>query len=91
VEELEKKIEGKKDEIQKMYLKGTANEDDREKLNEEYKSKFEFYEKKKKILDMQYEKSVNTIHTIKKYLEDIFEEIGIDPDVIDKLSKLLFI
>ena len=35
---------------------------------------------------MQYEKSVATIQTIKKYLEDIFEEIGIDPDVLDKLS-----
>ena len=37
-----------------MYLKGSTNEDDRDKLNEEYKSKFEFYEKKKKILDIQY-------------------------------------
>lgn len=35
---------------------------------------------------MQYEKSLTTIQTIKKYLEDIFEEIGIDPDVLDKLS-----
>ena len=32
-----------KEEIQKMYLKGTGNEDDRDKLNEEYKSKFDFY------------------------------------------------
>jgi|JI9StandDraft_1071089.scaffolds.fasta_scaffold1210365_1 hypothetical protein len=43
VEDLEKKIETKKEEIQKMYLKGTGNEDDRDKLNEEYKSKFDFY------------------------------------------------
>ena len=72
----------KKDEIQKMYLKGSAQDEDKDKLNEEYKSKFEFYEKKKKILEMQYEKSVNTIETIKKYLKDIFEEIGMDPDLI---------
>lgn len=36
---------------------------------------------------MQYDKSLATIQTIKKYLEDIFEEIGIDPDVLDKLSN----
>lgn len=65
-----------------MYLKGSAQDEDKDKLNEEYKSKFEFYEKKKKILEMQYEKSVNTIETIKKYLKDIFEEIGMDPDLI---------
>ena len=39
---------------------------------------------------MQYQNSVAAIQTIKKYLEDIFEEIGIDPDVIDKLSKNIF-
>lgn len=65
-----------------MYLKGSAQDEDKDKLNEEYKSKFEFYEKKKKILEMQYEKSVSTIETIKKYLKDIFEEIGMDPDLI---------
>jgi len=27
---------------------------------------------------------------IKKYLEDIFEEIGIDPIIIDKISNHLF-
>ena len=56
-----------------MYLKGSANDEDKEKLNEEYKNKFEFYEKKKKILEIQYEKSLSTIETIKKYLKDIFE------------------
>lgn len=40
VKELEKKIEDKKEEIQKIYLKGTGNEGDKDKLNEEYKSKF---------------------------------------------------
>ena len=74
-----------------MYLKGSAQDEDKDKLNEEYKSKFEFYEKKKKILEMQYEKSVNTIETIKKYLKDIFEEIGMDPDLIQKLSNFSFI
>ena len=71
-----------------MYLKGSANEEGRDKLCQQYQHKFELYEKKKKILDTQYEKSINTVETIKKYLKDIFEEIGIDPDVIDKLSKI---
>lgn len=34
VEDLERKIEAKKEEIQMMYLKGTENEHDRERLNE---------------------------------------------------------
>ena len=36
--------------------------------NQKTQKKFEFYERKKQILDNQYEKSVSTIHTIKKYL-----------------------
>jgi uncharacterized protein (DUF2236 family) len=74
-----------------MYLKGTAEEGEREKLNEDYKRKFEFHEKKKRILDLQYEKSSNSLQTIKKYLEDIFEEIAIDPDTTEKLRTSLSI
>ena len=55
-----------------MYLKGTADHCDREKLNEELKKKFQYQERKRKILDKQYEKSVETINIIKKYLEEIF-------------------
>lgn len=83
---LEEKIENKKEEIQQMYLKGSADDYDRDKLNHDLQQKFDFHEKKKRILDAQYEKSVSTLQTIKKYLEDIFEEISIHPDMLDKLS-----
>lgn len=56
-----------------MYLKGSADDYDRDKLNHDLQQKFDFHEKKKRILDAQYEKSVSTLQTIKKYLEDIFE------------------
>ena len=64
-----------------MYLKGTADHCDKEKLNEELKKKFEYQERKRKILDNQYSKSIETISMIKKYLEDIFEEINVDPEI----------
>ena len=44
-----------------MYLKGSAHDEDKDKIKEDYQNKFEFYEKKKKILSLQYEKSVSTI------------------------------
>lgn len=72
VKQIEDKIEEKKQTIQKMYLKSSAEECDHEKLNADLKKKFEYQERKKKILSDQYEKSVETIEMIKKYLEDIF-------------------
>jgi hypothetical protein len=74
-----------------MYLKSSADECDHEKLNADLKKKFEYQERKKKILNDQYEKSVETIGMIKKYLEDIFEEINVDSEVTTKLSILFFL
>ncbi len=41
-----------------MYLKSSADESDHEKLNADLKKKFKYQERKKKILNDQYEKSV---------------------------------
>ena len=54
VEDLQGRIDIKKQDIQKMYLKGTADHYDKEKLNEQLKKKFEYQERKRKILDIQY-------------------------------------
>lgn len=86
VHTLEEQIEVKKKEIQQMYLKGSADDYDRDKLNQDLQQKFEFHEKKKKILDAQYDKSMLTLQSIKKYLEDIFEEINVQPELLEKLS-----
>jgi RNAse (barnase) inhibitor barstar len=51
-----------------MYLKGSADDYDRDKLNQDLQQKFDFHEKKKRILDAQYDKSQSTLQTIKKYL-----------------------
>lgn len=40
VQDLQKKIQNKKEYIQKMYLKGTADDVDKERLNDEYRNKF---------------------------------------------------
>ena len=61
-----------------MYLKGSADDYNKDKINNQIKQRYNIYQKKKKILDIHYQKSINTIHVIKKYLEDIFQEIGID-------------
>lgn len=44
-------------------------------------------ERKKVILKAQYEKSLEAIGLIKQYLQEVFEEIGVDKDTIERLSK----
>jgi hypothetical protein len=70
-----------------MYLKGSADDYDRDKLNASLQQKFDFHDKKKRILDAQYEKSTATLAAVKKYLEDVFEEISVAPELLDKLSN----
>lgn len=74
-----------------MYLKGSADDYDRDKLNASLQQKFDFHDKKKRILDAQYEKSTATLAAVKKYLEDVFEEISVAPELLDKLSNSLLI
>lgn len=73
VTELEDKISVKKREIQEMYLRGSADQNEKEKLNEDLRQKVEYQKRKKEILDDQYEKSMETISMIKSYLIQIFE------------------
>jgi hypothetical protein len=47
VTELEDKIAAKKKEIQEMYLRGTADESEKQKLNEELRQKVEYQKRKK--------------------------------------------
>lgn len=74
-----------------MYLKGSADDYDRDKLNVSLQQKFDFHDKKKRILDAQYEKSTATLAAVKKYLEDVFEEISVAPELLDKLSNSFLI
>ena len=62
-----------------MYLRGSADQCEKDKLNEDLKKKVEYQKRKKQILDDQYQKSVETLTIIKEYLEEIFQEINIDP------------
>lgn len=83
---LEQRIDAKKQEIQQMYLKGSADDYDRHKLNSALQHQFHFHDRKKRILDAQLDKSAATLQAVKKYLEDVFEEIAVAPDLLDKLS-----
>jgi hypothetical protein len=51
-----------------MYLKGSADDYDRDRLNASLQQKFDFHDKKKRILDAQFEKSTATLQAVKKYL-----------------------
>lgn len=55
-----------------MYLKGSADDYDRHKLNSSLQQKFHFHDRKKRILDAQLDKSAATLQAVKKYLEDVF-------------------
>lgn len=55
-----------------MYLRGSADQCEKDKLNEDLKKKVEYQKRKKQILDDQYQKSVETLTIIKEYLEEIF-------------------
>ena len=90
VEELEAKIERKKEDIQRIYVKGSGEDDERMKLNLEQQKKYDLHQKKQKVLEMQLEKSTNTIDTIKKYLEGILEEVGVDSEVVERLKNCTF-
>lgn len=48
-------------------------------------NKIQQEEKRKQILKIQYEKSLETIGLIKSYLENVFVAIDIEPDIIEKL------
>lgn len=72
VEELEEKITQKRANIQEMYLKGSADQCEKDKVNEELKNKVDYQKRKKKILDEQYQKSFETMNTIKQHLLEIF-------------------
>ena len=71
------------------YLKGSGADLDSEKVKEETKIRLEIQERRKTILKSQYEKSVEAIGMIKQYLQEVFEEIGVDRETIEKLSKIL--
>lgn len=53
VEDLEDKIAQKRASIQEMYLKGSADQSDKDKINEELKSKMDYQKRKKKILEIE--------------------------------------
>ena len=69
VDELEKKIEEKKKEIQMYSTKGATNDNKRREMKIALTNKIQQEEKKKAILKAQYEKSIETINLIKTYLE----------------------
>lgn len=89
VEELERKIEEKKKDIQIYSTKGATSDNQRRELKIALTNKIQQEEKKKAILKAQYEKSIETINLIKGYLENVFTSIDVEPEIIEKLSKPL--
>eukprot|EP00825_Cyclidium_porcatum_P028172 TRINITY_DN304_c0_g1_i14.p1 TRINITY_DN304_c0_g1~~TRINITY_DN304_c0_g1_i14.p1 ORF type:complete len:563 (+),score=197.84 TRINITY_DN304_c0_g1_i14:535-2223(+) len=86
VDELEKKIEEKKKEIQMYQTKGATTDNKRREMKIALTNKIQQEEKKKAILKAQYEKSIETINLIKQYLENVFSAIDVDKEEIEKLK-----
>lgn len=87
VDQLESQIVKKKEEIQQVCLRGTTPDNDVDKGNEEAKARLDIQERKKTILKAQYDKSLEAIGLIKQYLQEVFEEIGVDKDTVERLSN----
>ncbi|KAM3140377.1 hypothetical protein pb186bvf_007537 [Paramecium bursaria] len=87
VDDLERQIEDKKNEIQMYSTKGATNDNQRRELKMALSNKIQQEEKKKIILKAQYEKSIETINLIKKYLEEVFQTIDVDEETINKLKS----
>lgn len=87
VDELEKKIEEKKREIQMYSTKGATNDNKRREMKIDLTNKIQQEEKKKQILKAQYDKSIETINLIKEYLVKVFQAIEVDQETIQKLES----
>ena len=73
-----------------MYsTKGATNDNQRREMKIALTNKIQQEEKKKQILKAQYEKSIETIKLIKDELVKVFQAIEVEPEIIEKLSKVL--
>ena len=76
-----------KEEIKNYNTKGATKDVRKHELKVSLSEKIVQEEKKKEILRVQYEKSLETMQIIKGYLENILEAIGVSPEQITGLKN----
>jgi DNA polymerase III alpha subunit (gram-positive type) len=82
LEEIDKEIAKVKEEIKCYNTKGATKDVRKHELKVSLSEKIVQEEKKKEILRVQYEKSLETMQIIKGYLENILESIGVPQEKI---------
>lgn len=87
LEQIDVEISKVKEEIKNYNTKGATKDVRKHELKVSLSEKIVQEEKKKEILRVQYEKSLETMQIIKGYLENILEAIGVSPDQISGLKN----
>lgn len=81
------KIKEIKKEIDYYNTQGATYDTEKRKKKIDLKQKILDEEKKKAILKSQYEKSLETLNLIKKYLINVMESIGCEEKIIEELRN----
>jgi len=87
LEQIDVEISKVKEEIKNYNTKGATKDVRKHELKVSLSEKIVQEEKKKEILRVQYEKSLETMQIIKGYLENILEAIGVSPEQITGLKN----
>ena len=86
LKEIDQEIDKAKNDIATYNTKGATKDIKKHELKVNLSQKIVQEEKKKEILKVQYEKSLESMNIIKEYLGKLLENIGIDQEKIDNLK-----
>jgi predicted nucleic acid-binding Zn-ribbon protein len=87
LEDIDKKIAKVKDEIAQFNTRGATKDIKKHEMKVNLSQKIVQEEKKKQILKVQYEKSLETMKVIKEYLEKLLENVGVEEEKIEHLRS----
>lgn len=87
LEDIEDEIAKTKDQISEYNTNGATKDIKKHEIKVKLSEQIVQEEKKKQILKVQYEKSLESMNTIKDYLTKLLETIGIDQDKVNTLKQ----
>lgn len=87
LEEIDRKIAEVKEKISKYNTRGATKDIKKHEMKVNLSQKIVQEEKKKQILKVQYEKSLECMNVIKDYLGKLLESVGIPSDKIENLKN----
>ena len=87
LESIDKQIETIKEDIAKYNTSGATKDVKKHELKVNLSQKIVLEEKKKQILKVQYEKSLETMRNIKGYLESLLENLKVDTEKTKEMKE----